>query len=382
MTLNPKQFKQTQLPLDVPETTPHPGDMSPSQWMARPDVRFHGSTGESRFANSNNEGASVVGGLPVNSGHFRHFGTESSARDILRSAGFDTEYPAPFNSAIHAMRIPGLVDDQGGVRNVASFPEGFPSHLSPLILRARAHESDSVANMADMLASEYHRIGQDYGDHQSYHDEMRSAPDGSDELPTTTYSESFRNDPHESGDPDPDNEFPHLSTVTSHAFDFPDPEAVYNDGVDPATTGDIKVGSDADAYGDQPLRPIVRSARQLLRGEPVSYLNPIEGTTDFTPKGTSVVVRSDVPRSYTQDIADSPNRPEPIREWARSINEKHSDIYNDFGEGSVVHWPDSDTRIRRMGTGQSWQYNRQLNLPFSNPEHRPEAPVYPHGPLG
>ncbi len=210
---------------------------------------------------------------------------------------------------------------------------------------------------------------------------MRSAPDGSDELPTTTYSESFRNDPHESGDPDPDNEFPYLSTVTSHAFDFPDPEAVYSDGIDADITGDIKVQSDADAYGEQLLRPIVRSARQLLRGEPVSYLNPVEGKTDFTPKGTSVVVRSDVPRSYTQDIADSPNRPEPVREWARSINEKHSDIDGYSGEGSFVHWPDSDTRIRRMPLDQSHAYNKQLNLPFSNPEHRIEAPVYPHGPL-
>ncbi len=170
MTLNPDQFQQTQLPLDVPETIPHPGDMSPSQWMARPDVRFHGSTGESRFENSNNEGASVVGGLPVNSGYFRHFGTESAARDILRIAGFYTEYPAPAGSAIHAMRIPGLVDDQGKVRNVASFSEGFPRYQSQQVLRALAHESDSIANMADMLASEYHRIGQDYGDHQSYHD--------------------------------------------------------------------------------------------------------------------------------------------------------------------------------------------------------------------
>lgn len=66
MNLNPKQF---QLFDPGPAVEQHPGDMTPDQWAARPDVQFHGG-------GFHNFGGDEIGDATS------HWGTEEAARHI------------------------------------------------------------------------------------------------------------------------------------------------------------------------------------------------------------------------------------------------------------------------------------------------------------
>lgn len=384
MSLNPDQF---QLDLGTTASGPkHPGDMSPEQWMRRPDVAYHGVTEESLSQHMYGmpRDQQAVSGLYTSPTHFRHYGTELTARDRLKAGGGPDPHQAlPSESAIYAFRIPNLLDVAGNRKNISGFPEGFPHEragranrrnaLDASFMAHNAEISDAQANVAGGLASIYsdEQIeAEDRGDPNW--DVVRGMKEeAGDILPTSLIPAAYENDPWNPDAGPPHKEFPGLDIVASENMTF---------GYDPYTMdeGDYEEAREDDEamvasgvnfpQGTQGLnvnvQDLMRDTRTLLRGNPLSYINAYEGESSagrsiaernirYSPGFTSTIMRSDLPRSYAQDVADSPNRPEPVRQWARDVVSKHSKPHGpDVGSyvyARGAHDPD------KVPTTESWQ---------------------------
>ena len=251
-TRGTNQFEQLQLFDTGPRVEPHPGDLRPDQWMARPDVQYHGIA---------HDASRRMNRVPMqqNPTLYRHFGTEQSARDRISA-----DNPLVSTGDIHSRRIPGLdttkpADPIPGEMNRSGLGRAFGINENAFPSRDEDtgetfHSEHGLYRYSDRDTSETNQLVESY---------VSSVAKAQSEDTAANLAEKMARG--------------RASLVPNNL-------------------------EDQDVFG---------KASKLQAGEPVSYINSAENFGSV-----SHVVRSDVPKSYAQDVAESPNRPEHVRNWA------------------------------------------------------------------